>query len=87
MYELGVDNRFGLPSRISRIQRFKDVNPDDMPLYSVVRHNENGDGFDAKVIDRNGNVYLQLSDYRTAVLPGVVNGLETEPIKVVLRAA
>jgi len=87
MYELGVDDRFGLPSRISRIQRFQDVDPSAMPFFSVVRHNENGHGFDAQVVDQSGEVYMQLSNYRTAELPGAVNGLNTEPIKAVFRSA
>ncbi len=85
MYELGVDNRFGLPSRISRIQRFKDITPEFMPYYSIVRQGQNGQGFDAQIVDRNGDVYLCLDDYRTAELPGAVKGLKTDPIKAVFQ--
>jgi 3-oxoacyl-(acyl-carrier-protein) synthase/NAD(P)-dependent dehydrogenase (short-subunit alcohol dehydrogenase family)/acyl carrier protein len=87
MYELGVDDRFGLPSRISRVQKLREASPDNMPFYSIVRHSGNGAGYDADVVDQNGDVYLRLTDYRTSELPGAAAALQTGPIKAVFQAS
>jgi hypothetical protein len=86
MYELGVNDRYGLPSRITRVQKLRDISPDDRPFYSVVRHSETGAGFDADVVDQDGEVFLRLVDYRTAELPGAAGALQTGPIKAVFQA-
>jgi malonyl CoA-acyl carrier protein transacylase len=85
MYELGVDGRYGLPSRISRLQKLGEISPDDKPFYSIVRHSASGSGFDADIVDQGGQVYMRLSDYRTAELPGAAGALETGPIKAVFN--
>jgi hypothetical protein len=85
MYELGVDDRFGLPSRISRLQKIKDVSPANKPLYSVVKHSDSGNGFDADIVDQNGDVFIRLTDYRTSELQGVAASMQTEPIKAIFQ--
>jgi len=86
MYELGVNDRYGLPSRISRIQKFREISANDRPFYSVVRHSETGSGFDADVVDQSGEVFLRLMDYRTAELPGAAGALPTGPIRAIFQA-
>ena len=86
MYELAVEDRFGLPSQISRVQRFRPVNAKDGPFYSIVRNSAKGPGFDADIVNQEGEVYLRLTDYRTAELPGAAGALPTGPIKAVFRA-
>jgi NAD(P)-dependent dehydrogenase (short-subunit alcohol dehydrogenase family) len=81
MYELGVDDRFGLPSQIQRMQKLKEVSPADKPFFTIVRHSESGSGFDADVVNESGDVYIRLTDYRTAELPGAAAALPTEAIK------
>jgi len=83
MYELGVDGRFGLPSHIQRVQKLKEASPKDRPFFTIVRHSESGSGFDADVVDESGEVYIRLTDYRTAELPGAASTLPTEAIKTV----
>jgi hypothetical protein len=75
-----------LPSQIERVQKLKEVSPAARPLYSIVRHNEGGTGFDADVVDQSGDVYLRLTDYRTAELPGAASTLQTAPIKAVFQS-
>jgi hypothetical protein len=41
-------------------------------LYAVVTTND-GEAFDAQVIDDAGNLFVELKDYRTVALPGEVN--------------
>jgi malonyl CoA-acyl carrier protein transacylase len=86
VYELGVDDRYGLPSRISRVQKLREASPGDQPFYSVVRHSEAGAGFDADVVDQSGEVYIRLTDYRTAEVPGAAASSRTGPIKAVFQA-
>jgi NAD(P)-dependent dehydrogenase (short-subunit alcohol dehydrogenase family)/acyl carrier protein len=83
MYELGVDDRFGLPSRIRRVQKLKEASPADKPFFTIVRHSESGPGFDADVVDESGDVYFRLTDYRTSELPDAAGALATEAIKTV----
>lgn len=83
MYELGVDDRFGLPSQIQRVQKLKEASPKDRPFFTIVRHSESGSGFDADVVDESGDVYIRLTDYRTSELPGAASALPTEAIKTV----
>jgi hypothetical protein len=83
MYELGVDDRFGLPSRISSVRKVREISSDGLPYYSVVRRSDSGSGFDADIVDENGDVFIRLTDYRTAELPGAAGALPTGPIKSV----
>jgi hypothetical protein len=85
MYELGVDDRFGLPSRISRLQKIREVSPANQPLYSVVKQSDSGIGFDADIVDQNGDVFIRLTDYRTSELQGVAATMQTEPIKAIFQ--
>ena len=41
-------------------------------LYALVQAINNGASFNAQVVDSNGNVYVELTDYRTVQLPGSV---------------
>ena len=86
MYELGVENRFGLPSRISQVQKLREASPQDRPFYSIVHHAAEGEGFDAEIVDQEGNVYIRLTDYRTSELPGAAGRLETGPVRAVFQS-
>ncbi len=83
MYELGVDGRFGLPSRIGRVTKLKEPSIVRSQLYTVVRHSNGGTGFDADVVDESGNVYMRLEDYHTAELPGAAEAVPIDPIRAV----
>jgi hypothetical protein len=84
VFELGVDERFGLPSRVTRVEKLHEVDPADRPYYSIVRRH--GDDFDADVVDRNGTVCLRLSGYHTTELPGAAGKLPIGPIKAAIGA-
>jgi malonyl CoA-acyl carrier protein transacylase len=86
MYELGVDGRFGLPSKIGRVTKLREPSVVKSQLYTVVRHSNGGPGFDADVVDESGNVYLRLEDYHTAELPGAADAVPIDPIKAAFRA-
>jgi hypothetical protein len=61
----------------------REISSDGLPYYSVVRRSDSGSGFDADIVDENGDVFIRLTDYRTAELPGAAGALPTGPIKSV----
>nr|MDJ0919197.1 SDR family NAD(P)-dependent oxidoreductase [Woeseiaceae bacterium] len=86
MYELGVDGRFGLPSKIGRVTKLREPSVVKSDLYTVVRHSNGGRGFDADVVDESGNVYMRLEDYYTAELPGAAEAVPIDPIRAAFRS-
>ena len=86
MYELGVDGRFGLPSKIGRVVKLREPSVVKSQLYTVVRQSNGGTGFDADVVDESGNVYMRLEDYHTAELPGAADAVPIDPIRAVFGA-
>jgi hypothetical protein len=42
-------------------------------LYAVVETEDNGQTFEAMVVDESGNVYVTLGSYRTVSRPGVAS--------------
>ena len=87
MYELGVDGRFGLPSKIGRVVKLREPSGVKSRLYTVVRHSNGGTAFDADVVDESGNVYMRLEDYHTAELPGAADAVPIDPIRAVFRSS
>src|SRR5208337_4085431 len=71
LWEMGVQGRMGLPQHIDRIASSLLRAPvsADTRLYAVVTPDSARGSFDAEVVDTHGNLYLQLSGYRTAALP------------------
>nr|MDJ0751835.1 SDR family NAD(P)-dependent oxidoreductase [Woeseiaceae bacterium] len=86
IYELGVDGRFGLPSKIGRLTKLREPSVVTSQLYTVVSHSNGGTGFDADVVDESGNVYMRLEDYHTAELPGAADAVPIDPIRAVFRS-
>jgi malonyl CoA-acyl carrier protein transacylase len=76
LWEIAAHNRMGLPYHIDRI-RFH--GRPGGPLFAVVT--PRGDGFDAVVVDRAGNLFVELTGYRTAALPDPVNA---EPLRALM---
>jgi NAD(P)-dependent dehydrogenase (short-subunit alcohol dehydrogenase family) len=63
---------FGLPSKLASLRLLPAAGSNGHRLYAEVRPCEDGDGFDARVVDAGGNVHLELSGYRTVALPAPV---------------
>ena len=71
VWEIGHDNRFGLPRHVDRIVLHDTLGG---PHARVAARVTSGDGgFGAQVVDENGVVLLELSGYRTVELPGGVD--------------
>jgi hypothetical protein len=84
IWEMGVEGRMGLPQHVGRLSGLIcPPDPVDNKLYAVVTPCGDGTCFDAQVVDSEGKVYLQLTDYRTVAIP---NGIDVERAKVLLSA-
>ena len=83
VWEMGVEGRMGLPQHIDRVSLLRNPEEAEDPLFAIVSPNLREGSFDAEVVDERGNLYLQLSGYRTVVVPGAV---DAGPLKV-LQAA
>jgi len=64
--DLAERSVLGLPARIDALRLFRTGAAG--PLYAAVRRRQADDGFDARVVDGEGAVLLELSGYRTVAL-------------------
>jgi 3-hydroxymyristoyl/3-hydroxydecanoyl-(acyl carrier protein) dehydratase len=84
MWELATKARMGLPYRVDSLRVHKPSEPGQTQLHSVVTPNEDG-GFDARVVDQQGTVWLALSGYRTMELPDPVDDSLLAPLRAAMR--
>jgi hypothetical protein len=73
IWEMGVQGRMGLPLHIDRVSSLFLPQSPDTRLYAAVTCEQTRGSFDAEVVDAKGNVYLQLSGYRTVAVPNAVD--------------
>jgi hypothetical protein len=83
LWEMGIEGRMGLPLQIRQLKWFRSPSATDDRFYAVVRPQPDRESFDADVTDAKGNLYLQLSGYRTVGLPGAV---DPAPLKALQEA-
>ncbi|HMQ29901.1 MAG TPA: SDR family NAD(P)-dependent oxidoreductase, partial [Chloroflexaceae bacterium] len=71
VWEIAHAEAMALPSSLEALEVYRHLEQaDGARLYAVVTAQEGGASFDARVVDDNGYVYLDLTGYRTARLPG-----------------
>jgi hypothetical protein len=77
VWEMGVQGRMGLPRHIDRVSvaAFPDL---EERVYAVVTPRAD-ESFDAQIVDAAGNLYVQLSGYRTVTLPS--SAVDAEGLK------
>jgi hypothetical protein len=83
MWELATRARMGLPYRVDHLSILMPSGSDRARLHSVVVPNADG-GFDARVVDEKGNVWLKLRGYRTMALPDPVDDSLLEPLRAAM---
>lgn len=86
LWEMGVQGTMGLPQHIDRVSSSSvllDPVPAHTQLYAVVSPDAVRGSFDAEVVDAKGNLYLQLSGYRTVAVP---RAMDAERLKVLQTA-
>ena len=84
LWEMGTESRMGLPMAIDRVTVYRSVDRPGKALHAVVTPGADG-RFEARVVDGNGEVQVELSGYRTAALPGVLDAERLAPLAAVVR--
>jgi hypothetical protein len=77
-----VLGRFGLPRSFERVTLLGGRGSGRTPLVAVVRPTDDGEAFDADVVDADGFVVLQLRGYRSTELPGAVGPDQVQTFRV-----
>ena len=86
VYEIGATGQLGLPAAVDRVAVWE-VPGVATPLVAEVTPNQrNGLSFDARVMDADGRVVVEIEGYRTALLPGGLPELHLAPFRAVVRA-
>ena len=78
LWEMGIQDRMGLPLSVGQIRFGRNPDQVEGPLYSVVTPAQDG-SFDADIVDAAGKLYLHLAGYRTVALP---YNVDSAPFKV-----
>jgi hypothetical protein len=73
MWQIRAQNTMALPLSIGSVTAYRQENEAEGRLYAIVEAIDNGDEFDAQVVDESGRVYVTLTGYRTVALRGVVS--------------
>ena len=66
--DIAERNVLALPAALASLRIHRTQPGDGQPFAEVTRRQD--EGFDARVLDADGNVYVELSGYRTVALPG-----------------
>ncbi len=76
LLEMGQSGQLGLPRQVARVRRLRPL-AEGEALFAVVA--PEGQAFEARVLDGQGRVYLEVQGYRTVALPAPLDpeGLRT----------
>jgi hypothetical protein len=80
IWEMGEKSRMALPQQIGRIKWYGVPSAAPDTYYAILR-SDNGNGFDAKVVDASGRLCLELIGYRTSELPDSIDAARLKPVK------
>jgi NAD(P)-dependent dehydrogenase (short-subunit alcohol dehydrogenase family) len=84
IWEMGTQDRMGLPLHIDRVSLLRAPDQADTRLYAVVTPDPVHGTFDAHVVDTKGHRYVQLTGYRTVASPNVVNAEQLKALRAVM---
>jgi hypothetical protein len=84
LWELGAQNRFGLPQDVQQVSLLRAPDLAEGKLYAVVTPNPEDGSFDAEVVDAKGIRYMYLCGYRTAALPSNIDPQTSRTLQAVL---
>ncbi len=84
LWEMAVQQRMGLPQHVGRVSLLQPLERAVGPLYAVVTPDPVQGNFEARVVDGDGNEFLELMDYRTVALPNAVNPELVRPLQVIM---
>ena len=69
IFDIAHRRVFGLPAAVESVRVYRAVDTSGSRFYAEVVPREDDHGFDARVVDADGNVCLELSGYRTVAVP------------------
>jgi NAD(P)-dependent dehydrogenase (short-subunit alcohol dehydrogenase family)/acyl carrier protein len=87
IWEMGVQERMGLPLHIERVCFFRSPETAEGRLYAVITPNAAKGSFDAEVVDEAGKRYVQLGGYRTVALPNAIDAERLKPLRALFAMA
>ena len=86
LYEAGATGKLALPQSVGNLKLFKQpVN--GLPIYAEIEPRWEGTNycFSGRVVDADGNVFLEMNDYRTSSFPFHVQSSLLEPLRRLVR--
>ena len=81
IWEIGTTGHMGLPQHIDRVSALRIPDASSGRLHAVVNPNTEAGSFDARVLDANGNVCVDLRGYRTVELPTGIDAADRKPLQ------
>lgn len=78
LWELTVHSRLGLPRHIDHVKFWRTQREPGVALYAVVSPDERHGAFNVEVIDATGDLYCEVSGYRTVTF---MEGVDASPLK------
>jgi hypothetical protein len=71
VWKIALQQQMALPLSLESVTTYRQKEDAQGRLYAVVT-TQDGEAFDAQVVDEQGNVYVEVRGYRTVTLPGQV---------------
>jgi hypothetical protein len=87
IWEIGKTGSLALPRSIRNLTLYRQ-GANGAAVYAEVKPHQNGDGsfhFDARVLDAEGHLYLELEDYRTTPLTYPAEKALLDPLKELVK--
>jgi NAD(P)-dependent dehydrogenase (short-subunit alcohol dehydrogenase family)/acyl carrier protein len=73
VWDIRTNGTMALPLAVGRVTAHRQPEQaDGQRLYALVDVIDNGDAYNARVVDESGQVYVEMEGYRTVALPGEV---------------
>ena len=88
VWEAGAIGTLALPRSIGQLVLYRNQPQPGKPLFAEVVPMRLSDGsvsFDARLLDENGTLYLEVKDYRTVALPYSVDAALLKPMKLLVN--
>ena len=81
VWEIATTGRLALPRHVERVSVLRPPVEAKGRFHALVE--PSGDGFDARVVDEAGTVFVELEGYRTVALPAPLAEEKVAPLRVV----
>ncbi|MCP3956867.1 MAG: SDR family NAD(P)-dependent oxidoreductase [bacterium] len=84
VWEIGTTGRLALPRHVDSVRVLRSPDEAQGRFHALVEPAKSGDGFDARVVDEDGTVFVELSGYRTIVVPSPLEEEKVAPLRAVM---